>query len=206
LFFIEGVSCVGEIKSQLTSSDLKSVLENCKSFKKLAPKLEVNASAKGSIEDLKRYLDKRPYFLFAFESQLTIETIRERINEFNAESAKNLLEQLDGVFLLDRGALINFGSGTGSLVLIDPAGQSWPGMQVAATNENSNVLIQFLGWLSSVMLKINLSKPPILQYLIPTLPASKQPTPPAKASVNTPKDRKSLVRRKSKPRKMRERT
>jgi hypothetical protein len=77
VFIIEGVSCVAEVKSVLTSDQLIRALENSLSFKRLSVTLQKGATVFGNREDISRFVEKRPSFLFAFESQLSIGTIKE---------------------------------------------------------------------------------------------------------------------------------
>jgi hypothetical protein len=81
IFFIEGVVGAGEIKSVLTSTDLGTAIAKSRSFKELTPVIGKCDMTVTCPSDLARFVNKRPYFLFAFESQLTLDTIaREIIN------------------------------------------------------------------------------------------------------------------------------
>lgn len=165
-FFIEGVACVGEVKSVLTSQGLSTILSSCKRFKELSPKIPEGATVHGNLEDLARFMNKRPYFLFAFESQLSLATVFERVNEFNQTNATDITQQVDGIFMLDQGVIVNFGTGQGSLQFVDAQGKSVPGLNTVPIAHDPAVLFQFLGWLSSIMPRVQLPSPPILPYLL----------------------------------------
>jgi hypothetical protein len=77
VLIVEGVSCVAEVKSVLTGEELERALENSLSFKRLSVSVPKGATVYGNMEDISRFVDKRPSFLFAFESQLSISTIKE---------------------------------------------------------------------------------------------------------------------------------
>jgi hypothetical protein len=74
LFLIEGVSAAGEIKTVLTSSELGKALENAARFKQLRPAHVQGSMIHANQSDIARFYDGRPYFLVAFESQLTTDT------------------------------------------------------------------------------------------------------------------------------------
>ena len=87
VFFIEGVSCCGEVKFQLTSTELTTTLDNCTKFKELHPALGDTVKCRATdVEDMRRFVEKRPYFLFCYESQLTIETVHKKVWEYNVSN------------------------------------------------------------------------------------------------------------------------
>ena len=140
LFFVEGVFAVGEIKSVLTSDEFTDAMEKAGKFRELKPAAPgFKLIWGGNKSDGKRFAsDGAPYFLFAFESQLTIETIFHRLKAQTKRS-------LDAVFILDRGTLIDNGDGEGFLKQGNPDGVTVKGW---ASLENSSTLACFLLWLS----------------------------------------------------------
>jgi hypothetical protein len=117
IFFIEGVACTGEIKSILTSNELVHILENCLAYKRLSVNIPKGTTIYTNPSDRSRFVEKRPYFLFAFESQLTIGGITDAVQDFNTEKRLAIPHQIDAIFLLDRGCLINLGDGKAGLSL-----------------------------------------------------------------------------------------
>jgi len=116
LFFIDGVCAAGEVKANLTSTELKNTLENSCQFKRLEIVLE-HTMGFSNESDRKRFYKCPPYFLVAFESQLKLSTILEKIEGFVESKGFGVNEVnkiLDAVFIIDRGWIINFGDGKGS--------------------------------------------------------------------------------------------
>lgn len=164
-FFIEGVAMAGEIKSVLTSDELEASLKVSKSFKELSLKIPKGAKVFSNEEDLKRFVNRRPFFLFSFESQLAPETVKTKVEEFNAANSIPFDQQIDGVFLLDRVSIINFGMGEGSFQFRTPDGKSLGGY-IYQKPGTEDVLFSFLSWVSATIPKISLPSPPILHYLM----------------------------------------
>ncbi len=171
VFFIEGVAFAGEVKSVLTSQDLPTILTACTQFKTLTPQIPKGTIAHGNQEDLGRFFfHKRPYFLFAFESQLSLDKIKSKIESYNARSAPAVTDQIDAVFLLDKGVIINCGAGNGVLRYRLPNGETIPGVHGIPIAHNPGVLLQFLGWISATLPFAQMPYLPTVSYLIPTLP------------------------------------
>jgi len=165
VFIIEGVSCVAEVKSVLTSDELIRTLENSLSFKRLSVTLQKGATVFGNREDISRFVEKRPSFLFAFESQLSVGTIKERIEAWNKDHQLPIPQQMDAVFVLTGGSIINFGTGAGSLQFITPDGQSLSGYVFTDPSED-RPLISLLSWISASLPHFSLPSPPILNYFV----------------------------------------
>ena len=159
LFLIEGVTAAGEVKAVLTSTELDGALANAARFKALEAAHQAGNMIHASPSDVARFYNHRPYFLMAFESQLTIATVAERVAEYASEHSVTVF---DAVFLLDRGWAIDFGDGQGAFRFGEPgaapaAGWVW--------QEPTEVLFDFLVWLSAVMPKIVRFGPIIQLYL-----------------------------------------
>ena len=102
----------------------------------------------------------------AFESQLTLSAIAERTTQFTGDRRIEPTALLDAVFVLDRGWLINFGDGKGSLQLRTGNGQPVVGW---AAKRSDSVLFYLLGWLSVVMPTMIRVKPILRAYIVPGL-------------------------------------
>ena len=164
-FFIEGIAMAGEVKSVLTSDELEAALKVARSFKALSLKIPNGAMVVSNDEDIKRFVERRPFFIFAFESQLTTETVKQKIEEFNATNSVPFDHQIDGVFLLDRVSIINFGNGKGAFQFRTPEGKSLAGY-IYQKPGTENVLFTFLSWVSATIPKVSLPSQPILHYLV----------------------------------------
>lgn len=148
LFFIEGVSAVGEVKTVLTSQELSNAFAAARHYKKLKMILPYGALACISNADRKRYLVRPPYFLFSFESQLSFEKIAEVVlSETAGDQSPG--DSIDGIFALDRGYFIDLGAGDETYRMRDPVSKAflkgWKGHQ------SDRVLFDMLAWLSVVL-------------------------------------------------------
>lgn len=166
IFIIEGVSCVAEVKSVLNGEELEKALKNSLSFKRLEIALPMETEISHSNpEDLSRFVFKRPSFLFAFESKLSISTIKERIEDWNKLHNLSIPEQIDGVFILTGGSIINHGYGTGALAFVTPEGERMTGYVYGPPKED-RPLVSLLSWISASLIRFSLPYPPILAYLV----------------------------------------
>ena len=166
LYFIEGIACAGEIKSILNSKDLETILSNCLRYKKLNLRLSKGMTIHSNPSDTKRFIEKRPYFLFAFESQVTLDTVFEKITEFNNQHCSEIRQQIDAIFLLDRGAIINFGDGKGSFQFRDLQGNSIPGLIRRPLENEPNLLFSFITWISAVIQRFTIYDNILIYYLM----------------------------------------
>lgn len=167
-FIIEGVMCAAEVKSVLTTTELKNILINADFFKSLKPFISSNTIAIGNEEDLHRFIERKPYFAFCFSSQLQLGTIKKSIEEYYAASATPYDQQLDALFLLDRGSLINFGLGNGTFCFRSPDGQKLPGWIYREPVDVESLLVTLLSWVSALP-RVQLGSLPINRYLIKSL-------------------------------------
>ena len=166
LYFIEGIACAGEIKSILNSKDIETILSNCLRYKNLNLRLSKGMMIHSNPSDTKRFIEKRPYFLFAFESQVTLDTVFDKITEFNNQNCPEIKQQIDAVFLLDRGAIINFGDGQGSFQFRNPQGNSIPGLIRRPLENEPNLLFSFITWISAVIQRFTIYDNILIYYLM----------------------------------------
>jgi hypothetical protein len=162
LFFVEGVCAAGEVKSVLTTDLLKSTIDNSRAWKRLQIEMGNGTMVHAHPADLKRYYKCPPYFLFAMESRLALETVHERLATSGSFGRSPLGDILDGVFLLDRGWIIDFGMGTGSFQYLSAEHTPLTGWQPGPCDR---VLFEFLAWLSACMPKMRRFEPVLLAYL-----------------------------------------
>lgn len=155
LFFIEGVSAAGEVKSKLTNTkQLENAIESSKVFKQLKIVKGRRTYYKANPSD-KRFYDSPPYFLFTFDSRLKLSTIKNRL-ENNIGDEKIM----DAVFVLNKGWIIDFGDGRGAFQLRDKKEriEGW------YFKESGKVLLDFLGWLHIVMPRFMRYDPILAMY------------------------------------------
>ena len=162
LFFIEGVCGAGEVKTMLTAGELDKALESSCQSKRLEPQ-PFTGLVHSNPSDHERFYKCPPWFLVAFESQLTLAAIAESTKQFTRDGGIEPTRLLDAVFVLGRGWVINFGDGKGSFQLRTAKGQSATGW---VDKESDCVLFDLLAWLSSVMPRMIRLDPILPHYLV----------------------------------------
>jgi hypothetical protein len=169
LFFIEGVCGAGEVKTVVDKPELADAFEKARRFKALRAQRAPGTLFAGNASDRDRFYTSPAYFLVAIESKVSLEAVATQLAEKGRYGAAGYPGGIDGVFLLDRGWAIDFGDGTGSLQFRRPTGESAAGW---VFHESSSVLFDFLGWLSSVMLRTLRFEPIMPPYLVDEWPKS----------------------------------
>jgi hypothetical protein len=171
LFFIEGVVGAAEIKSVLNSDHLEKTIKSSRKFKELKSEFGHGTEVKvSSPTDLKRYYSRPPFFLFAFESNFSLDSVCKRLRaEIDDKTGNAKKDLLDAVFIAGQGWLINFGDGTESFRFQTKNGDSLPGWQGKKT---ASVLVPLLSWLSYVMPKMKRVIPVLHTYLLPSKDSS----------------------------------
>lgn len=166
LFFIEGVSGAGEVKANLTSTELEKALDNSCYFKQLEMNIGKGTTVFSNPSDLNRFFKCPPWFLIAFESQLTLSTTHKKIIDYVESNTIESDRLVDGIFILDRGWIINFGDGKGSFKFRTPEGESVEGW---VYQDSDSVLFDLLGWLSIVIPRMNRYEPILSRYILPDI-------------------------------------
>jgi len=164
LFFIEGVSAAGEVKTTLNSAHLKKSIELSRKFKALRISPGEGTTIYTNRSDSERYYNCPPYFLFAFDSTLSLLTIIKTINAAEPNFKAKPYPCIDAVFILQKGWAINFGDGEGGFRYSTPDGRSIPGW---LCQTKGSALFECLGWLSAVMPRMVRYENVILGYMIP---------------------------------------
>jgi Domain of unknown function (DUF6602) len=163
LFFIEGVVGAGDVKATLTRDHLEQSIRNSRTFKALEVSRSKGATAMGTRSDLERYYRCPPWFLFAYESQLGLSTICERLIKESQHSSGTATNLVDAVFVLGKGWVINFGDGQESFQFEDPTGKSVAGW---AWQQGDSALFELMAWLSIVMPRVIRYESILAQYLL----------------------------------------
>lgn len=146
LFFIEGTCASGEIKSILTTEQLVDSLDKAYQYKQLKMISPKGAMMMANESDGRRFYTTPPFFLFAFESQISLGQIIKTVTDYKkAEYFPGFT--IDGIFVLDKGYVIDLGDGQGAFRLQTGGNTptSWTGAQ------SETVLYDFLVWLTIVM-------------------------------------------------------
>jgi hypothetical protein len=164
LFLIEAVAGAAEIKSVLTTDHLNTAIESAKRFRALRPNWSGLTEAAGSESDVRRFYRSPPFFLFAYESQLSVETVCERLEAATDTRIGRTGESIDGVFILDTGFVLNFGDGEGSFVTKPADGSGQPLRGYYWDNERAPLLM-LMSWLP-LSLTVPLYQVPVLSHYL----------------------------------------
>jgi hypothetical protein len=155
LFIVESVFAAGEVKSNLTTAELSDVIKKGQSVKSLTKTHLVGDEVFANPADTERWVSgPPPVFAFSFECDISPKTLVNRL----ASDAQNFV---DAVFVLGRGAAINYGQGDGMqrLQLVDGSdvrGWAWSVGQPS--------LLHFLDWLHALP-RVQHRQSPFLNYL-----------------------------------------
>ena len=165
-FTIESVACAAEVKSSLTDvGSLRDCFDKARAFKGLLMAPGQSMLLMDMRDDSRRFLQRRPYFAFAFESRLTLERICYEVISWDEELREVERPVLDGVFVLGKGALLHFGTGKGKLVVESAEGESLDGYRIWA---EGGVLTLLLLWMYAAMPRVIHFNHPVFPYLQPS--------------------------------------
>lgn len=163
-FLVEGVAAAGEIKSVLTSTNLKETLSKAQQYKKLTIIPPAGAMMHANPSDGARFYTTPPFFVFAFDSQMSIDsilTVAEQFDQVNYSPGYCV----DAIVVLGKGYVIDFGDGQGSLFIEYDDGRRHTGWY-GKSDDGSTFF--FLAWLSAVMPRMLGGSSILLPYLVPT--------------------------------------
>ncbi|MEO6288249.1 MAG: DUF6602 domain-containing protein [Dyadobacter sp.] len=163
LFFIEGVTAAGEIKSKLTSGELTKALKSAVKFKRLQMNDPLGKTVTAKPSDAQRFGRHPPYFLFCFESQLSLDRIHQNILAFCKKNQIQEPHTIDAVFVINKGFLVDLGDGTGAYKAKNS--QSGKDLESWTKVTKNTVLFDCLAWLSITMPRSERPIPILTQYL-----------------------------------------
>jgi hypothetical protein len=156
LFLIEGVAAAGEVKSSLDTKELHDSIEKSLSLRKLSAD-PGQGSIRHCVPGDHRFFESPPFFLFAFESKISLGKVDEILMQVTQEKGRTI----DALFVPKTGHSIDYGDGKGALYFELEDGEHLKGW-FTEDSGNAQVLVQFLGWLHACM--------PIMQRFTPVLP------------------------------------
>ncbi|MEV6865736.1 DUF6602 domain-containing protein [Streptosporangium subroseum] len=169
LYVIEGISAAGEVKSCLTTKELKDSLEKGSAFKKL--KSIASESVEEDSSTPRENFTNAPYFLFAFESKVAVGTLVETLHKATIydENGYKIQSPIDAVFILGKGACIDYGDGSqgfqgemtySRFLTMEMTDWCW--------HPSDHVLTWLLSWLHETMeFKPDVPSSVIRSYLLP---------------------------------------
>jgi len=144
-YVIDGILLAGEIKMSLGTNELRHALAKARDFKRLQARIPRGDMVIANDSDGPRFYDRRPFFIFSYESKLTEEKIHEAALHFMQCEDLNHNHFADAIFLLDRKSLINFGDGKGQLQMTS-GGKSVKGWGLTSTK----TMYEFIRWVYAV--------------------------------------------------------
>lgn len=163
LFFIEGVSAAGEVKAVLTTAHLASTIDSSRRFKTLLAEPGMNSTVSAGPVELERFYRTPPFFLLALESQLSLDSVWKTLVASGHYGSPNTPRQIDAVFILGQGGLIDCGLGDGSFGLADATGKKLKGWAGTASD---TVLFGLLAWLTIAMPREVRYEPILAKYMV----------------------------------------
>jgi hypothetical protein len=162
-FFIEGVVAAAEVKTSLDKRETIDCLLKAQAFKRLVARVEGKDFEAHNVErpDWFRYLLRRPFFAFAYDDTRSLQAVQDNIEEWVTDNRVPRHEQIDAVFVLNKGIVLNLGAGAGAFEMTDANGALLSGFVRKAT---STTFAQLITWLSFVCPNFSSVQPILLKY------------------------------------------
>jgi len=154
----EGVDFVIQVKASLTSGEIDRIISNCDSAKKLRRKASDKDFTYAKMEDIPYFVDRIPYIVLAFSSQLKLDSVQRKFSE--KLSNVSLERQPDAIFILNRGAILNFREGKGKVWRSN--GRPISGLTAAYTGDRT--LFEFLRYIYTYAPRFHRMMSPLVHY------------------------------------------
>jgi hypothetical protein len=148
LIIAEGVDFVVQVKAILTDAELPRIVKNCVSLKRLERRFSDGDEVFARRADYPFLVERIPYFVFAFESDLSLESVHERLSRLLEDELP--FHWPDGVYVLNRGAIQHLHGETESF------------FRVEATKDKT--MLKFLQQVHSVARVIRRLRSPLIHY------------------------------------------
>jgi len=155
LIIAEGVSFAIQVKAILDDHELDRIQQNADRVKRLYRRTTPSDIVYALPIDIPFYVDRVPYFVFAFESKLTLATALERAETKFNRGPPEL--RPDGIFIMDRGAIL-----TARSALDSTANDG--NRRLQALEFGNRTLMNFLQHLHMVSRVIRRSQSPLVHY------------------------------------------
>jgi len=173
LFLIEGVASAGEVKSKLTTQELRSAISAAVKFKRLRNVHNPGDLISSNPVDIARYHECPPFFLLAMESEVAIPTLLRELHNASASKGREVsvgstgnppitVPPIDAAFVLGQGAAFLFTEGS-SFGLNKANGERVLGWTFS--HRETGVLTEFLMWLHAAMPRVIRFAPVSTPYL-----------------------------------------
>jgi uncharacterized protein DUF6602 len=159
LFIAEGVDFVVQVKAQLNTHEIDRIFKNSATVKRLERTSVDGDTARAEGHLGSHLLDHIPYLAFCYTSQLTGDTLYEKLTE--RSQGDEVRQQPDAMFILDRG-LSCYNHGRGDVLSIGGTSK-FVGWSVLSTKERT--LVEFLRYIYAYIPRIYRVQPPIVRYI-----------------------------------------
>ena len=172
LMIIEGVTAAAEVKTTLTTAELRDCLEKGRRFKMLeaipgkstmlaAPQIHGKPNS-----DIARFYQHRPFFVFAYEGAISGQRLVEILSEEQSAAETDAVPSLDAVCILNKGFAVNVWDGNGAFTYYSLETKkmmtSWVWF-----DSSDYALLWLLQWLHGAMPRFAIRSSPLMAYLLP---------------------------------------
>ena len=158
ILIAEGIDFVVQVKAKLTKGEINRAVKNCKSVKMLKRRKNQKDIFAAMDADIPYFVERIPYFVFAFSGGAKFETVC--INIYDAIADLDYVFQPDAFFILDEGFIINCRDGKGAG--IDMYGKPVEGLFAYSTNQN---LSDFMKYIHLIVPRFYRVIDPLLYYI-----------------------------------------
>lgn len=161
IMLIEGVAAIGEVKTSLNTDELERTIAHSKKVKSLQRRFSKDTEFVVPAAFDQRFMFVPPYFLFAYESSISLEKICEVLSResHTHDAPTSGTKFVDGVFVLNRGFVIDCYPGAG-LTAHRADGTPITGW----TRFEHDSLRPLLEWLYCTMYDIEYARPYLWDY------------------------------------------
>ncbi len=174
LFLVEGVVCAGEVKSRLTTKELRRAIRAGAKFKALQNRHNQGDQIFTNPADRMRYYDCPPFFVLAMESDVNIGTLLTKLHNAGVSKGRRpvstdsqqpypTVPPVDAIFVLGEGAAQLMTEG--SALLLHKTKEELVFGWVHIENPDL-VLSEFLLWLNACMPRVIRHTPISVNYLL----------------------------------------
>lgn len=191
----EGVDFVVQVKAQLDDDELDRAIKNCVSVKSCVRHTNLNDKVRYRGVLTPEVYEKIPYIVFAFSSKLKIKTLTERL-KYKCRELDNERDQVDAVFVLDRGiSIFNGAIGLGVPWFAD--GKKINDFVALDTGEST--LFEFIRFCIDGVPKVEWFESPSSQYFVPGMYEGYFPSQHGTAKKKRQTKKKGMAKQKKKP-------
>jgi hypothetical protein len=158
ILIAEGIDFVVQVKAKLTKAEINRVVKNCKSVKTLKRRKNQKDIFAAMDADIPYFVERIPYFVFAFSGGAKFETLCKNIYDSIADV--DYVYQPDAFFVLNEGFIVNCRDGKGAG--IERNGKIAEGLSAYSTKQN---LSDFMKYIHLIVPRFYRVIDPLLYYI-----------------------------------------